>query len=188
MINLHRDRAGIELATPGIAVRHASVARHVTDCATRPGQSVSKYMNYLYLLKCRHYKPCKPILSILTSNDIVSTKINDKRDDFDFKIVNFQFLEGDVPRSTSYGVYISQIFVNTRNKLLTQKPLNQGYRFHKLPKPFLNLIDDTMIWYLNSKLYLNLFCAMDFRNLNSMVTWCINWRRLVALIIFSAVH
>ena len=31
------DRAGIELATPGIAVRHASVARHVTDCATWPG-------------------------------------------------------------------------------------------------------------------------------------------------------
>ena len=24
-------------ATPGIAVRHASVARHVTDCAMRPG-------------------------------------------------------------------------------------------------------------------------------------------------------
>ena len=32
------DRAGIELATPGSAVRFASVARHVTDCATRPGQ------------------------------------------------------------------------------------------------------------------------------------------------------
>ena len=31
------DRAGIELATPGSAVRQASVARHVTDCATRPG-------------------------------------------------------------------------------------------------------------------------------------------------------
>ena len=27
------DRTGIELATPGSAVRHASVARHVTDCA-----------------------------------------------------------------------------------------------------------------------------------------------------------
>ena len=27
------DRTGIELATPGYAVRHASVARHVTDCA-----------------------------------------------------------------------------------------------------------------------------------------------------------
>ena len=32
------DRVGIELATPGSAVRHASVARHVTDCATRPGR------------------------------------------------------------------------------------------------------------------------------------------------------
>ena len=31
------DRAGIELATPGSADRHASAARHVTDCATRPG-------------------------------------------------------------------------------------------------------------------------------------------------------
>ena len=31
------DRAGMELATPGSAVRHASVARHVTDWATRPG-------------------------------------------------------------------------------------------------------------------------------------------------------
>ena len=31
------DRAGIELATPGFALRLASVARHITDCATRPG-------------------------------------------------------------------------------------------------------------------------------------------------------
>ena len=32
------DRAGIELATPGSAVRFASVARHITDCATRPDE------------------------------------------------------------------------------------------------------------------------------------------------------
>ena len=31
------DRAGIELATPWSAVSFASVTRHVTDCATRPG-------------------------------------------------------------------------------------------------------------------------------------------------------
>ena len=28
---------------------------------------------------------------------------------FDFEIVNFPFLDVDVPRSTSYGVYISQL-------------------------------------------------------------------------------
>ena len=35
-------------------------------------------------------------------NDIVSTKIYDNRYDFDFEIVNFPFLDGDVPRPTSY--------------------------------------------------------------------------------------
>ena len=34
----------------------------------------------------------------------MKTKIYDKRDDFDFDIVNFPFLYGDVPRSASYGV------------------------------------------------------------------------------------
>ena len=86
-------------------------------------------------------------LHLSISNDIVSTKIYDKRDDFDFEIVNFPFLDGDVPRSTSYGVYISQLIsfarascyitdFNTRNKLLTQKLLKQGYRYYKLRKTF----------------------------------------------------
>ena len=43
-------------------------------------------------------------LHLSISNDIVSTKMYDKRDDFDFEIVNFPFLDGDVPRSISYGV------------------------------------------------------------------------------------
>ena len=36
-------------------------------------------------------------------------QIYDKRDDFDFDIVNFPYLDGDVPRRASYGVYISQV-------------------------------------------------------------------------------
>ena len=39
-------------------------------------------------------------LHLSISNDIVSTKIYDKRDDFDFEIVSFPYLDGDVPRST----------------------------------------------------------------------------------------
>ena len=41
-------------------------------------------------------------LYLSISNDIVSTNIYDKRGNFDFEIVNFLFLDGDVPRSTSY--------------------------------------------------------------------------------------
>ena len=86
-------------------------------------------------------------LHLSISNDIVSTKIYDTRNDFDFEVVNFPFLGGDFPRPTSYGVYISQLIrfarassyvadFNTRNKLLTQKLLKQGYRYRKLRKTF----------------------------------------------------
>ena len=48
-------------------------------------------------------------LHLSISNDTVLTKIYDKRDDFDFEFVKFPFLDGDVPRSTAYGVYISKL-------------------------------------------------------------------------------
>ena len=79
------------------------------------------------------------------SNGFVSSKIYDKRDDFDFDIVNFPLLDGDVPRRPSYGVYISQLIrfaricvddFNTRNECLTAKLLKQGYRYNKLRKAF----------------------------------------------------
>ena len=74
-------------------------------------------------------------------------KIYDKRNDFDFDIVNFPFLDGDVPQSTSYGVYTSQLIrfarvsshddnFNTHNKILTAKLLKQRYSYHKLRKAF----------------------------------------------------
>ena len=46
-------------------------------------------------------------LHLSISDGFVKTKIYNKRDDFDFNIVIFPFLHGDVSRSTSYGVYIS---------------------------------------------------------------------------------
>ena len=48
-------------------------------------------------------------LNFSISDRFVQTIIYDKRDDFEFDIVNVPFLDGDVPRSTSYGVYISQL-------------------------------------------------------------------------------
>ena len=45
-------------------------------------------------------------LPLFISNDIVSTKLYDKYDDFDFKSVNFPFSDDDVPHSTPYRVYI----------------------------------------------------------------------------------
>ena len=86
-------------------------------------------------------------LHLSISNGFVSSKIYDKRDDFDIDIVNFPFLDVDVPRHHSYGVHISQLIrfarvcshiddFNTRNKCLTVTLLEQGYRYHKLRKAF----------------------------------------------------
>ena len=82
-------------------------------------------------------------LHLSISNDFVSSKIYDKRDDFDFDIVNFPFLDGDVPVRPAYGMYISQHIrfarvcshlkdFNARSKCLTAKLLKQGYRYHRL--------------------------------------------------------
>ena len=86
-------------------------------------------------------------LNLSITNGIVSSKIYDKRDDFNFEIVNFPFLDGDVPCSPSYGVYISQLIrfarvcsniddFNNRNFFLAAKLLKQGYRYHKIRKAF----------------------------------------------------
>ena len=75
-----------------------------------------------------------------------------KSNDSDFEIVNFPFLDGDAPRSSSYGVYISQLirFVrvcsniddfNNRTLFMTAKLLKQD--IIKFEKHFLNSTTDT---------------------------------------------
>ena len=100
-------------------------------------------------------------LHLSISNGFVSSKIYDKRDDFDFDIINFPFLDGNVPRSTSYGVYISQLIrfarvsshvadFNARNKSLSVRLLQQAIGIINFERLSLNFIADTMNWFLNS--------------------------------------
>ena len=101
-------------------------------------------------------------LHLSFSNGFVSSKIYDERDDFDFNIVNFPFLDGDVPPSTSYCVYISQLIrfarvsshvidFNARNKILTGKFSIRAIGIINFEKLFLNFIADSMSWFLNSR-------------------------------------
>ena len=74
---------------------------------------------------------------LFISNGFVSSKIYVKRDDFNFDIVNFSVLNGDVSRAPFYGVSISQLIrfarvsnhmadLNARNKSLTAKLHQHG--------------------------------------------------------------
>ena len=37
------------------------------------------------------------------------TRLYDKRDDFDFPVVNFPYLSSNIPESRAYGVFVSQL-------------------------------------------------------------------------------
>ena len=76
-------------------------------------------------------------LNLSIHNDTVSTKTYDKRDYFDFVIVNFPFRDGDVLWRPPYCVYISLLIrftmasshvsdFNSRTKFLTAKLIMQG--------------------------------------------------------------
>ena len=76
--------------------------------------------------------------SNLTSGQL-STKIHDKRDDFNFKIINFPNMCSNIPASPAYGVYISQLIRCARASSnysdflkrhldLSNRLMDQGYK------------------------------------------------------------
>ena len=87
-------------------------------------------------------------LHLEVTDGIIKVNVYDKRDDFNFKIINFPCLDGDVPMSPSYGVYISQLVrfsrictdvkdFSLRSTIMTSKLLAQGFTYHKLRRSFI---------------------------------------------------
>ena len=92
-----------------------STSRHLDDLLNIDNTYFEDMVNHIYPPELQFNKAHisdteSPFLGLHLSvaNGFVSSKINDKRDEFDFDIVNIPFLDGDVPRRASYGVYISQ--------------------------------------------------------------------------------
>ena len=86
-------------------------------------------------------------LGLSITDGMVSSKIYGERGGFGFGVVNFPFLDGDVPPSPAYGVYISQLIrfatvcsnvedFNNRNLVLTAKLLKQGCRCRRIQGAF----------------------------------------------------
>jgi len=80
---------------------------------------------------------------VIVSEGLLRTKFYDKRDDFNFPIVNFPFKCSNIPAAHAYGVYISQLIRYSRTcgsyqdfldrgLLLTRKLLNQEFLLVKL--------------------------------------------------------
>ena len=96
--------------------------------------------------KSRRSAPYLDLLEI-DMDGRLNTKVYDKRDDFNFPIVNFPFLSSNIPAAPAHGVYISQLIrygracscyddFAGRGKLLTDKLLQQGYEETRLKSTF----------------------------------------------------
>ena len=77
----------------------------------------------------------------------LSYKLYDKRDDYNFDIVNFPYLDSNIPTGPAYGVYISQLIrysracldyedFKNRHIMLYIKLTSQGYLNKKLQMSF----------------------------------------------------
>ena len=91
----------------------------------------------------------------------VSSKIYEKRDNFNLKINNFPFLDEDVPSSPSLGIYISQLIRWQEYALMLMTSTagtnvwlpsyyNKVMDTINFVKLFLKLITDTQSWLLNT--------------------------------------
>ena len=88
-------------------------------------------------------------LDLLFSKQESSYKISlyDKRDDYSFEIVNYPWLDSNIPESPAYGVYISRLIAyaracesyqdfRKRHQVLVNKLVKQGYKMKKLKVKF----------------------------------------------------
>ena len=87
-------------------------------------------------------------LDILIKNGSFSYCIYDKRDKFNFPIVNFPNLSGNIPAGHSYSVFLSQLVryargclyfedFQNRTSFLITRLLKQNFRLHRLEKVYL---------------------------------------------------
>ena len=84
-------------------------------------------------------------LKIVSDGEMMDFSVYDKREDFNFEIINFPYSDSCIPKKSTLGVFYSQLIryaricsklinFNTKSKTLTTKLLNQGYKVEDLRK------------------------------------------------------
>ena len=110
------------LARKKIAPSFNFTYSYIDDILSLNNSKFSDYLDFIYpseleikdtteSMKSTSYLDC--LLKIDNSGKL-STKLYDKRNDFNFPIVNFPFLCGNIPASPAYGVSVSQLIRYTR--------------------------------------------------------------------------
>jgi hypothetical protein len=98
-------------------VAFISTFRYIDDVLSINNSQFHSYVNSIYpneleikdTTECSTSASCLDVLLKLDTNSKITTQLYDKRDYFNFFIVNFPYLCSNIPVSPAYGVYISQL-------------------------------------------------------------------------------
>jgi len=143
-----------------IARKFSSTFRYIDDLFSLNNRYFKEYVDKIYppFLQLKNTTDSTEGCSYLDLfifkdyNDLVSTRLYDKRDDFNFAIVNYPFLDSNIPISPAYGVYTSRLVAfsracaslsdfNERHIILVSKLLDQGYMLARLKRTFTKFAD-----------------------------------------------
>jgi hypothetical protein len=100
-----------------LAVAFNSTFRYIDDGLSINNNQFHSYVDSIYpheleikdTTESFIYSSYLDVLLKLDTNGKIRTQFYDKRDDFNFSIVNFPYLCSNIPASTAYGLYISQL-------------------------------------------------------------------------------
>ena len=129
--------------------------RYTDDLIVFNNKKLSDYLKEIYpsqltvetATKSDHLTDYLDLTFIIDNGGKLSTRLSDKRDHFDLKIVNFPSLSSNISSGPSYSVYISQLIryarcclhyddFKYRHKCLVDRLLSQGYIALRLEKSF----------------------------------------------------
>ena len=138
-----------------LAKSFSSTYRYIDDVLSLNNPKFGDYINYIYPAELEikettdadHHASSLDLLLKYDRDCRLQVKLYDKKDDFNFDIVNFPFLSSNIPQSPAYGVFVSQLIRYSRassaysdflmrSRLLTAKLLKQGYSRNKLIATF----------------------------------------------------
>ena len=138
--------------------------RYIDDVFSLNNHKFSDYVYDIYPVELeikettddQYHSSFLDLLLEIDKDSRLRVKIYDKRDDFNFDIVNFPFLCGNIPQSPSYGVYISQLIRYACASTIIRKSRvsypGPGFRssatWPSLPKKHYNGLNQTNLLYM----------------------------------------
>ena len=173
-----------------LAKRFNFSMRYIDDLLSLDNKHFAKFVDEIYpdeleLKETTESQTSASYLDLMlsTTDNILQFKLYDKRDDFDFPIVNYPYIDSNIPVKPAYGVYVSQLIRYSRacsfycdfvyrHKFLVDKLVSQGYKRHILKQSFKKFFHghQDLLQKYNTQLSVHINDAIFAKSCNSTVT------------------